>query len=142
MTDVNYDKRDQIQNPDGILPVQAHFLTAISQLNPEVLLSLKALSNAQTRSPTRRELKQWARHWNLKADWVVDWVAHTIRWQREGPSRRWDRFYHPRWSLRSRYERKPATINVVIKRRIEGAFRPRSIRFCQPNRKALQYRDP
>ena len=113
-------KLDSVQNEDTNLPVQARFLAAISQLNAGVLLSLKELSDAQTRPPTRRELTLWARRWNLGAEWVIDWVAETIKWQREGPSRRWDRFYHPRWSLRSRSERKPATIDEVIKRRIEG----------------------
>lgn len=93
------------------LPTQARFLAAVAQLNPEVLQSLKDLSNAQNRPPARRALKQWARRWSLTADWLIDWSAHTIRWQREEPSRRWDRFYHPQWSLRSRFERKPATID-------------------------------
>jgi len=96
-------------------------MDAIARLKPGVLHSLKELSKTQPRSPTRRELKLWARQWNLGAEWAIDWFAHTITWQREGPSRQWDRFYHPRWSLRSRSERKPPTIDEVIKRRIGGA---------------------
>jgi hypothetical protein len=111
---------NQNHNPDSNLPAQARFLYAVSQLNPGVLQSLRKLSDAQTRLPTRQALKQWVRQRNLGAEWVVDWAAHTISWQRNGPSRRWDRFYHPRESLRSRFERKPATINEAIHRRIRG----------------------
>ena len=102
------------------MPVQARFLAAISQLNPAVLQSLKELTNAQPRLTKRRELKRWARQWNLPPEWVIDWVVHTIRWQREGPSRRWGRFFHPDWSLKSRFERRPATINEAIQSRIRG----------------------
>jgi hypothetical protein len=111
-------KRDQTQNADRSLPIQASFLAAISRLNPGVLLSLKELSRAQTRMPTRRELKRWARLWNLEAEWIIEWAAQTIKWQRKGPSRRWDRFYHPRWSPRSRFERRPANINETIQNRV------------------------
>lgn len=120
MSEGNKGKRDQVQTADLNLPVQARFLTAISRLNPGVLLSLRELSNRQTWLPTSRQLKQWARQWNLKADWIIEWAAHTIKWQREGPSRRWDRFFHPRWSPSSRSERVPATIDEVMKRRLGG----------------------
>jgi hypothetical protein len=111
-------KRDQILNGDLNLPVRARFLTAIAVINHGVLQSLRKLSDAQPRMPTRRELKRWARQWNLDAEWIIEWAAHTIKWQRKGPSRRWDRFYHPRWSPRSRFERRPATINEAIQNRV------------------------
>lgn len=113
-------KIDSLRSADTNLPVQARFLAAVSGLNPEILQSLRELSKAQTRLPTQRELKRWAGRWNLGAEWVIDWVAETIKWQREGPNRRWDRFYHPRWSPRSRFERRPPTIDAVIKRRVEA----------------------
>jgi hypothetical protein len=109
---------DQVLNADRNLPVRARFLTAISVINPGVLQSLGKLSDAQPRMPTRRELKRWARVWNLEAEWIVEWAAQTIKWQRKGPSRRWDRFYHPRWSPRSRFERRPANINETIQNRV------------------------
>jgi hypothetical protein len=65
-----------------------------------------------------REVKLWARRWHIEADWVVEWAAHTVKWQRQGPNRRWERFYHPLWSPTSRFERRPPTIDVVIKRRL------------------------
>ena len=111
-------KVDGIQIEDWNLPVQARFLAAVSLLNPEVLLSLKEVSEAQTRLPTRRALKMWARRWNIEADWIVEWAAHTVEWQRKGPNRCWERFFHPRWSLTSRFERRPPNIDMVIKRRI------------------------
>ena len=111
-------KVDGVQIEYANLPAQARFLAAISQLNAKVLLSLKELSDAQTRPPTRRALKLWARRWNIEADWVVEWAAHTVEWQRRGPNKRWERFFHPLWSPTSRFERRPPTIDVVIKRRV------------------------
>lgn len=102
------------------LPTQARFLAAVSLLNPEVLRSLRELSEAQVHLPSRQELKHWAQQWNLTAGWVVEWIHHTVKWQREGPSRRWSQFYHPLWRLRARFERRPVTINEVIQRRIRG----------------------
>jgi predicted DNA-binding protein YlxM (UPF0122 family) len=116
----NGGKRHRIQKAVTNLPVQARFLAAILPLNPAVLQSLKELSNALRRQPQRRELKRWARQWNLSADWLIDWFDYTIEWQRKGPSRRWDRFYHPEWSPRARFERIPTTIDEAIKRRIGG----------------------
>jgi hypothetical protein len=118
MSERNKGRRDQVQIADLNLPVQARFLTAISTINPGVLQSLRKLSDAQLRMPTRRELKRWARLWNLEAEWIVEWAAQTVKWQRKGPSRRWDRFYHPRWSPRSRFERRPANINETIQNRV------------------------
>ena len=100
------------------LPAQARFLVAVSLLNPEVLRSLRILSDVSIHLPQPHELRNWARRWNLATDWVIDWADHTVRWQRHGPSRRWNQFHHPRWTLRSRYERKPGTINEVLQRRI------------------------
>jgi predicted DNA-binding protein YlxM (UPF0122 family) len=114
-------KPDGVQSEDTNLPVQSRFLEAVLELKPEILQSLRELSNAQARRPTQRELKRWARRWNIEADWIVEWAAHTVKWQREGRSRRWDRFHHPRWSLRSRWERRPPTIDQMIKRRVGGA---------------------
>ena len=111
-------KVDGAQTEFANLPAQARFLAAISQLNGGVLLSLKKLSEAQTRPPTKRELKVWARRWHIEADWVVEWAAHTVRWQRRGPNKRWERFYHSLWSPTSRFERRPPTIDVAIKRRV------------------------
>jgi hypothetical protein len=111
-------RRDKTQIPNEALPAQASFLTAVMLLNPGVLQSLRKLSGSQTRLPARRELKEWARQSNLEADCVIEWVAQTIKWQRNGPSRRWDRFYHPLWSPKSRSERKPPTLNEVMQLRI------------------------
>jgi len=114
----NNAKLDSVQIQDSNLPTQARFLVAASLLNPKILRSLRELSSAQTRLPTQRELRRWAGQWNIEADWVVEWAAHTVKWQREGPNRRWERFFHPRWSPRSRSERAPATIDEVMKRRL------------------------
>jgi len=111
-------KIEGVQSDDTKLPIQARFLAAISELNADVLLSLKELSATQTRPPTRRQLKIWARRWNIEADWIVEWASHTVEWQRNGPNRRWERFFHPRWSPTSRFERRPPTIDMVIKRRV------------------------
>jgi hypothetical protein len=111
-------KVDGVQSEYANLPVRARFLAAISQLNADVLLSLKQLSATQARPPTRRELKLWARRWNMETDWIVEWAAQTIKWQREGPNRRWERFFHPPWSPRSRSERAPATLDEIMKGRL------------------------
>ncbi len=68
-------KRDQTQNPDANLPDQVRFLAAISLLNPGILQSLRELSYAQADLPGRRQLKQWARRWNLGAEWLIDRFA-------------------------------------------------------------------
>ena len=98
------------------LPTQAHFLYAVSFLNPEVLQSLRKL--CESSPPDTSALMKWSRRWNLACDWMVEWARHTINWQRTGPSGHWGQFYHPRWSLRSRYERAPETINESIHRRL------------------------
>jgi hypothetical protein len=41
-------------------------------------------------------------------------LVHTVRWQRQVLSRRWNHFHHPRWLLRLRFERKRGTIREVI----------------------------
>lgn len=94
------------------LPAQAQFLAAVSLLNPEVPQSLRKLSEASIPEP--RGLRTWAGQWNLATDWVIEWANHTITWKRTGPSRLWKQFYHPQWSPRSRYDRKPETISEAM----------------------------
>jgi hypothetical protein len=87
-------------------------------LNPAVLESLKKVVGSQARLPNNRELMRWSQKWNLNAEWTLDWAAQTVNWQRTWVNRTWDRFYHPAWTLASRFERKPPSLNEVIQSRV------------------------
>lgn len=112
---LNHHAMSQLVDPS--LPAEALFLSEIQRLNPDVLRSLKEVSEARTRQPSQKEVRLWARRWNLDYGWMIEWALHTVSWQRTGPSGRWDRFHHPAWAPASRMARR-FTITDAIRRRI------------------------
>ncbi len=76
------------------------FFDAVNSVQPEALASLRKLSESQPNQPIAAALRAWGRGWNLIGAWCVDWARHTIKWQREGPSRKWRQFYHRAYAPR------------------------------------------